>query len=88
MANSGAWFDPATNPPPILGAPAKVGVGIHEGMSVTRRFAIGLVGMGIVLVVAGIAAGNPNASAAGLAILLVGWFAAMTVEISRQPRRG
>jgi len=53
----------------------------------TRHFAVALVGVGVVLVLGGVLASLLNAVVFGLALVLVGWFAAMSVEIVRRPRR-
>jgi uncharacterized membrane protein HdeD (DUF308 family) len=56
-------------------------------MRMTRRLAVALVIVGVVIVLAGLATSLLNAVVLGLAVMLVGWFAAMSVEIGRRPRR-
>jgi len=53
----------------------------------TRRLAVALVSVGVVLVLGGLIASLLNAVVFGLAVVLVGWFAAMSVEIVGRPRR-
>jgi hypothetical protein len=52
----------------------------------TGRFAIALASVGVVLVLGGLLAFLLNAVVFGLAFILVGWFAAMSVEIGERPR--
>jgi hypothetical protein len=56
-------------------------------MKRTRSFAVALVGVGVVLVLAGLLASLVNAVVFGLVLILVGWFAAMSVEIAGRPHR-
>lgn len=56
-------------------------------MRKARSFAVALVGLGIVLVVAGLVASLLNGIVYGLGLILVGWFAAMSIEIAGRPRR-
>jgi len=53
----------------------------------TRRLAVALVSVGVVLVLGGVITSLLNAVVFGLALMLVGWFAAMSVEIGGRPRR-
>ena len=53
----------------------------------TRRLAVALVIVGVVLVLGGVITSLLNAVVFGLALVLVGWFAAMSVEIVGRPRR-
>jgi hypothetical protein len=53
----------------------------------TRRLAVALVGVGVVLVLVGVLASLLNTVVFGLALIFVGWFAAMSVEIAGRPRR-
>ena len=53
----------------------------------TRRLAVALVSVGVVLVLGGVITSLLNAVVFGLALVLVGWFAAMSVEIVGRPRR-
>jgi hypothetical protein len=53
----------------------------------TRHFAVALVSVGVVLAFVGLMASLVNAVVCGLALMLVGWFAAMSVEIAGRPRR-
>jgi len=56
-------------------------------MRTTRRLAVALVSVGVVLVLGGLITSLLNAVVFGLAVMLVGWFAAMSVEIGARPRR-